>query len=95
MICIVQTDESDRTSRCATPPTSPSSHSCKTTASTFRINAPTKTKATRISPANVMKQVFDILQDSTIVSKIGKDKRSSFWGVYKRVAEEHDGEFLE
>ncbi|KAG1852217.1 hypothetical protein F4604DRAFT_1539623, partial [Suillus subluteus] len=24
-----------------------------------------------------------------------KDKRSRFWGVYKRVAEEHDGEFLE
>ncbi|KAG1847978.1 hypothetical protein C8R48DRAFT_779049 [Suillus tomentosus] len=32
---------------------------------------------------------------STIASKIGKDKRSLFWGVYKRVAEEHDGEFLE
>ncbi|KAG1902437.1 uncharacterized protein F5891DRAFT_1106962, partial [Suillus fuscotomentosus] len=45
--------------------------------------------------ANVMKQVLDILQDSTIASKIGKDKRSRFWGVYKRVAEEHDGEFLE
>ncbi|KAG2053058.1 hypothetical protein BDR06DRAFT_886714 [Suillus hirtellus] len=42
-----------------------------------------------------MKQVLDILQDSTIASKIGKDKRSRFWGVYKRVAEEHDGEFLE
>ncbi|KAG2062818.1 hypothetical protein BDR04DRAFT_979082, partial [Suillus decipiens] len=24
-----------------------------------------------------------------------KDKRSRFWGVYKRVAEEHDSEFLE
>ncbi|KAG2150946.1 hypothetical protein DEU56DRAFT_711470, partial [Suillus clintonianus] len=24
-----------------------------------------------------------------------KDHRSRFWGVYKRVAEEHDGEFLE
>ncbi|KIK36652.1 hypothetical protein CY34DRAFT_66015, partial [Suillus luteus UH-Slu-Lm8-n1] len=24
-----------------------------------------------------------------------KDNRSRFWGVYKRVAEEHDGEFLE
>ncbi|KAG1880564.1 hypothetical protein C8R48DRAFT_625253, partial [Suillus tomentosus] len=45
--------------------------------------------------ANVMKQVLDILQDSTIASRIGKDKRSRFWGVYKRVAEEHDGEFLE
>ncbi|KAG1894746.1 uncharacterized protein F5891DRAFT_1175915 [Suillus fuscotomentosus] len=45
--------------------------------------------------ANVMKQVLDIPQDSTIALKIGKDKRSRFWGVYKRVAEEHDGESLE
>ncbi|KAG1844442.1 hypothetical protein C8R48DRAFT_542681, partial [Suillus tomentosus] len=43
----------------------------------------------------VMKQVLDILQDSTIASKIGKDKQSSFRGVYKRVAAEHDDEFLE
>ncbi|KAG1815877.1 hypothetical protein EV424DRAFT_1325151 [Suillus variegatus] len=42
-----------------------------------------------------MKQVLDVLQDSTIASKSGKDKRSRFWGVYKRVAEEHDSEFLE
>ncbi|KAG2135294.1 hypothetical protein DEU56DRAFT_396426, partial [Suillus clintonianus] len=42
-----------------------------------------------------MKQVLDVLQDSTIASKGGKDHRSRFWGVYKRVAEEHDGEFLE
>ncbi|KAG1718180.1 hypothetical protein EDB19DRAFT_1651229, partial [Suillus lakei] len=42
-----------------------------------------------------MKQVLDVLQDSTIASKNGKDHRSRFWGVYKRVAEEHDGEFLE
>ncbi|KAG2130553.1 hypothetical protein BD769DRAFT_1573959, partial [Suillus cothurnatus] len=42
-----------------------------------------------------MKQVLDVLQDSTIASKSGKDNRSRFWGVYKRVAEEHDGEFLE
>ncbi|KAG2739167.1 hypothetical protein P692DRAFT_20756500 [Suillus brevipes Sb2] len=42
-----------------------------------------------------MKQVLDVLQDSTIASKSGKDTRSRFWGVYKRVAEEHDSEFLE
>ncbi|KAG2032633.1 hypothetical protein BDR03DRAFT_873633 [Suillus americanus] len=42
-----------------------------------------------------MKQVLDVLQDSTIALKSGKDNRSRFWGVYKRVAEEHDGEFLE
>jgi hypothetical protein len=42
-----------------------------------------------------MKQVLKVLQDSTIVSKSAKDNRSRFWGVYKRVAEEHDGEFLE
>ncbi|KAG2151288.1 uncharacterized protein EDB93DRAFT_1204540 [Suillus bovinus] len=42
-----------------------------------------------------MKQVLVVLQDSTIASKSGKDSRSRFWGVYKRVAEEHDNEFLE
>ncbi|KAG2132061.1 hypothetical protein DEU56DRAFT_739723, partial [Suillus clintonianus] len=42
-----------------------------------------------------MERVLDVLQDSTIASKSGKDHRSRFWGVYKRVAEEHDGEFLE
>jgi hypothetical protein len=42
-----------------------------------------------------MKQVLEVLKDSTIVSKSGKDKRSCFWGLYKRVAEEHDDEFLE
>ncbi|KAG2046850.1 hypothetical protein BDR06DRAFT_1034345, partial [Suillus hirtellus] len=45
--------------------------------------------------ANIMRQVLDVLQDSTIASKIGKDNRSRFWGVYRRIAEEHDGEFLE
>ncbi|KAG2153038.1 uncharacterized protein EDB93DRAFT_1082661 [Suillus bovinus] len=42
-----------------------------------------------------MKQVLDVLKDSTIALKSGKDNRSRFWGVYKRVAEEHDSEFLE
>lgn len=44
---------------------------------------------------NVMKQVLDVLLDSTIASKSGKDDRSRFWGLYRRVAEEHDNEFLE
>ncbi|KAG2093737.1 uncharacterized protein F5147DRAFT_538808, partial [Suillus discolor] len=42
----------------------------------------------------VMKQALDIFKDSTIASKTGKDNRSRFWGLYKRVVEEHD-EFLE
>ncbi|KAG2754188.1 hypothetical protein P692DRAFT_20902204 [Suillus brevipes Sb2] len=42
-----------------------------------------------------MKEVLDVLKDSTIASKTGKDNRSRFWGVYKRVAEEHDSEFLD
>ncbi|KAG2039747.1 hypothetical protein BDR03DRAFT_859370, partial [Suillus americanus] len=41
-----------------------------------------------------MKEVLDILKDSTIVSKTDKDARSRFWAAYKRVAEEHDDEFL-
>jgi hypothetical protein len=42
-----------------------------------------------------MKEVLEVLKDSTIASKSGKDERSRFWGLYKRVAEEHDDEFLE
>ncbi|KAG2037014.1 hypothetical protein BDR03DRAFT_400608 [Suillus americanus] len=44
---------------------------------------------------NILKQVLDVLKDSTVASKIGKDDRSRFWAAYKRVAEEHDEEFLE
>ncbi|KAG1745077.1 uncharacterized protein EDB91DRAFT_1200042 [Suillus paluster] len=44
---------------------------------------------------NVMERVLGVLQDSTIAFKGGKDDRSRFWGIYKRIAEEHDGEFLE
>ncbi|KAG1745045.1 uncharacterized protein EDB91DRAFT_1050244 [Suillus paluster] len=42
-----------------------------------------------------MERVLGVLQDSTIALKGGKDDRSRFWGVYKRIAEEHNGEFLE
>ncbi|KAG1871314.1 hypothetical protein DFJ58DRAFT_652570, partial [Suillus subalutaceus] len=41
-----------------------------------------------------MKEVLEILKDSTIASKTGKDDRSRFWAAYKSVAEEHDDEFL-
>jgi hypothetical protein len=42
-----------------------------------------------------MKEVLEALKDSTIALKSGKDERSHFWGLYTRVAEEHDDEFLE
>jgi hypothetical protein len=42
-----------------------------------------------------MKEVLEVLKDSTIASKTGKDPRSRFWAAYKRVAEEHDDEFLD
>jgi hypothetical protein len=42
-----------------------------------------------------MKKVLEVLQDSTIVSKSGKDNRSRFWRLYEQVAEEHDSDFLE
>ncbi|KAG2073812.1 hypothetical protein BDR04DRAFT_1009760 [Suillus decipiens] len=42
-----------------------------------------------------MKEVLEVLKDSTIASKTGKDKRSRFWAAHKRVASEHDDEFLE
>ncbi|KAG1831509.1 hypothetical protein EV424DRAFT_1534193 [Suillus variegatus] len=44
---------------------------------------------------SVMKQALDVLKDSTIASKTGKDDRSHFWGLYKRVVEEHGDKFLE
>ncbi|KAG1858525.1 hypothetical protein F4604DRAFT_1183773 [Suillus subluteus] len=50
------------------------------------------------SPSEIVKvlqQVLDVLKDSTIASKTGKDDRSRFWAAYKRVAKEHDDEFLE
>ncbi|KAG1818248.1 hypothetical protein EV424DRAFT_1512917 [Suillus variegatus] len=54
-----------------------------------------KDQSTLSELANTMKQVLDVLQDSTIASKTGKDQLSRFWGVYKRVSEEDDSEFLE
>ncbi|KAG1795008.1 hypothetical protein EV424DRAFT_1334980, partial [Suillus variegatus] len=42
-----------------------------------------------------MKEVLEVLKDSTIASNTGKDEQSHFWRVYKRVAEEHDNEFLD
>ncbi|KAG1763874.1 hypothetical protein EDD22DRAFT_802050, partial [Suillus occidentalis] len=42
-----------------------------------------------------MKQVLKVLKESTIASKSGNDDRSRFWELYKRVAEEHDDDFLE
>ncbi|KAG1745070.1 uncharacterized protein EDB91DRAFT_173604 [Suillus paluster] len=52
-------------------------------------------KPTLSDVVNVMERVLGVLQDSTIALKGGKDDRSRFWGVYKRIAEEHDSEFLE
>jgi hypothetical protein len=45
--------------------------------------------------ADTMKKVLEVLQDSTIVSKSGKDNRSRFWRLYGQVAAEHDSDFLE
>jgi hypothetical protein len=42
-----------------------------------------------------MKKVLQVLQDSTIVSRSGKDNRSRFWQLYGQVAAEHDSDFLE
>jgi hypothetical protein len=40
-------------------------------------------------------KVLQVLQDSTIASKSGKDNRSCFWQLYRQVTEEHDNNFLE
>jgi len=39
--------------------------------------------------------VLDVLKDSKIVLKTGKDDRSRFWVAYGRVAEERNDKFLE
>ncbi|KAG2092490.1 uncharacterized protein F5147DRAFT_585905 [Suillus discolor] len=38
--------------------------------------------------------MLEVLQNSTIASKDGKDNRSRFWGIYKRVTAEYDDQFL-
>ncbi|KAG2151279.1 uncharacterized protein EDB93DRAFT_310138, partial [Suillus bovinus] len=45
--------------------------------------------------ASVMKEVLDVLQNSTIASKSRKHNRSRFWGLYRRVAEELDDKVLD
>ncbi|OJA20949.1 hypothetical protein AZE42_03496, partial [Rhizopogon vesiculosus] len=40
-------------------------------------------------------EILDVLKDSTIAVKGGKDIRSRFWDTHRRVAEEREGEFLE
>ncbi|KAJ8590658.1 hypothetical protein M405DRAFT_766047, partial [Rhizopogon salebrosus TDB-379] len=40
-------------------------------------------------------EILDVLKDSTIAMKGGKDIRSKFWDTHRRVAEEREGEFLE
>ncbi|KAG1841585.1 hypothetical protein F4604DRAFT_1536923, partial [Suillus subluteus] len=43
----------------------------------------------------VVKDVLDVPKDLTIASKAGEDPHSSFWTVYKKIAEEKDQDFLE
>lgn len=40
-------------------------------------------------------EILDLLKDSTIAVKGGKDVRSRFWDTHRRIAEEREGEFLE
>jgi hypothetical protein len=45
--------------------------------------------------SNTLEQILDVLRGSTIVEEHGKDVDSKFWATYKRVSNEHDGDFLE
>ncbi|KAG1836527.1 hypothetical protein F4604DRAFT_1602551 [Suillus subluteus] len=42
-----------------------------------------------------MNKVLEVLQNSSIVSKSGKDNRSRFWEFHAQAAEEHDNDFLD
>ncbi|KAG2156677.1 uncharacterized protein EDB93DRAFT_926820 [Suillus bovinus] len=43
----------------------------------------------------LLQQILETLQDSSIAEKGDKDERSRFWATYDQVVKEHDGEFLE
>lgn len=43
----------------------------------------------------LLRQILETLQDSSIAEKGEKDVRSRFWATYDKVSKEHDGEFLE
>ncbi|KAG0695692.1 hypothetical protein DFH29DRAFT_879873 [Suillus ampliporus] len=44
---------------------------------------------------DIMKEVLDVIQNSTISASMGgNDSRSRFWGIYRKVTEKHDTEFL-
>ncbi|KAG1740526.1 uncharacterized protein EDB91DRAFT_1053208, partial [Suillus paluster] len=44
--------------------------------------------------SSTLEQILDILRGSTIVEERGKDVDSKFWATYKKVANEHDDDFL-
>ncbi|KAG2340423.1 hypothetical protein BDR05DRAFT_889998, partial [Suillus weaverae] len=44
--------------------------------------------------STTLEQILDVLRGSTIAEERGKDFNSKFWATYKKVANEHDDDFL-
>jgi len=47
------------------------------------------------SSENLLKQILDVLQNSTIAEERGHDVLSNFWAAYKKVSTEYDSDMLE
>lgn len=57
--------------------------------------APENNTANQSATVNLLQQIVDVLQASTIAEERGKDVRSKFWAAYKKVSTEYDDSMLE
>ncbi|KAG1717497.1 hypothetical protein EDB19DRAFT_1628311, partial [Suillus lakei] len=44
---------------------------------------------------NLLRQILEVLQTSTIAEERGKDSHTKFWAAYKKVSGEYDDDMLE
>jgi hypothetical protein len=47
------------------------------------------------SEINLLRQIVEVLQNSTIAEERGQDPLSRFWAAYKKVSDDYDGDMLE
>ncbi|KAJ8579880.1 hypothetical protein M405DRAFT_722626, partial [Rhizopogon salebrosus TDB-379] len=43
----------------------------------------------------LLRQIVEVLQNSTIAEERGQDPLSRFWAAYKKVSDDYDGDMLE
>jgi len=43
---------------------------------------------------DLLQEIFDVLQTSTIAEERGKDAKTKFWAAYKKVSGEYDDDML-